>query len=745
MVIILLYQGMQMQRNFLSLLLAIFAVASIAGCGDQPAEVVHATGHDAQTRALSLLKVMTLDEKIQLVHGVGNGASPLDGAAFIPGIKRLGIPDIDIADSSTSVRVPKANATIMPSTLALAASWDPELAHEYGATIGRELRTLGFVEGLGGGINLSREPRGGRTFEYMGEDPVLAGHMVAQRTLGTQEQKVIATLKHYALNNQETNRFVSNSIVDERTMRQLYLLGFEIAVKEGRPGNVMCAYNLVNGVKACESTYLLQTVLKDEWGFDGFVQSDWSYAVRNTVSAANAGLDEEQPGSLNDPVGAGGEPTHFNQRLKAAVETGAVSMARLDDMVLRKLRTMFRVGIMDSPPKPGGRIDQKAGHAAAKKVALGSIVLLKNMTQETTARPILPLDAGLVKKIVVIGGHADVGVMAGGGSGGPMAAVNNPVKCLLPKKMYTECAPFSGSSPFAEIQTKAKSAQVQYFDGKDSVAAVNAAANADVAIIFATQFSGEARDLASLGLPDPSSDPANQAFDQRALIEAVAKKNANTVVVLEHGTAVTMPWLPSVAAVLASWYPGDQGGAAIADILFGDVNPSAKLPMTFPRSEADLPQKHISATDMNVSYSEGLMMGYRWYDAQKIDPLFAFGYGLSYTTFSYTDLRLSRTSAGNVKVNFTLTNTGARAGSEVMQVYAALPGNAGEPPQRLLAWKKVQLAPGQKKNIEIDVALERLKIWSTTEKQWILPKGTYEFRLGNSSRDANVLRAAQAF
>ncbi|MGK5062595.1 beta-glucosidase family protein [Janthinobacterium sp. LB3P112] len=719
---------------------AVFFIGTfLMGCGNNRAEVPRVAENGPDARASALVQKMTLDEKIQLVHGIGPGASPLNGAGYIPGIKRLGIPDINMADSSTSVRVANVNATVMPSTLALAASWDRDMAFEYGALIGRELRTLGFVEGLGGGINLIREPRNGRTFEYLGEDPVLAGYLLAQRTRGTQQQKVIATVKHFALNNQETNRFTSNSVVDERTMRQLYLLGFEIAIKEGQPGNVMCAYNYVNGIKACENSYLLNSVLKNEWGFKGYVQSDWSFAISNAVRAANAGLDEEQPGSLDDAVGAGGEPTYFNQKLKSALATGQVSMGRLDDMVTRKLRALFQGGIMDSPPVSGGVINRADGRAVAKKIADASIVLLKNQSENGAGKKLLPLDGKAVKSIVVIGAHASVGVMAGGGSGGPFASVSNPVACLLPEKMFSECAPYSASSPLEAIKAKAGLAQVRYFDGNDVRAASDAAATADVAIIFASQFSGEGRDLISLALPDQHTDPANQSYDQRVLIEAVAKKNPRTVVVLENGTAVTMPWLNSVSAVLAAWYPGDSGGESIADILFGDVNPSGKLPISFPKTEQDLPQRKISSSDLNVIYNEGLMMGYRWYDYHKIEPLFEFGYGLSYTSFDYTDMKTELSQNGEVKISFSLKNTGSRSGAEVMQIYASIPSD-GEPPQRLIGWAKVHLTSGQQRTVELLIARERLQVWDALKRQWFIPKGSYEFRVANSSRARNILR-----
>ncbi|MFC5473356.1 beta-glucosidase family protein [Paraherbaspirillum soli] len=738
-----------MQRRYFSLLIAACAAGLLAACGDGGGNAASAFSADAvaNRRAQSLLAQMTLDEKIQMVHGVGMYTSPIaGGAGFIPGIERLGIPDFSTADASSGVNVVNAGATAMPAPLALAASWDGDLARQYGALIGTELRALGFAEGLGAGVNLAREPRNGRTFEYMGEDPLLAGTLSAQRTIGTQQQKVISTIKHLALNNQETNRFTSNSIVDERTMRELYLRAFEVGVKDGQPGNVMCAYNLVNGIKACENPYLMTTVLKNEWGFKGVVQSDWIFAVTDTVRAANAGLDEEQPGSSDDAVGALGLPTYFNQRLKAAIQNGSVPMARLDDMVFRRLRTLYRIGIMDAPPRSGGTIDGASGNALARQVAAQGMVLLKNDAPAGASVGALPLDAAAVKSVVVIGGHADAGVLTGGGSGGSLTQVGNPVPCaqpsakLPPENLMSACAAYFKSAPLAAIRAKMPNASVTYFDGNDAAAAANAAQNADVALIFATQFTSEHMDLPSLSLPGVASDPANQTYDQNALISAVAARNKRTVVVLENGTAVTMPWLAGVSAVLAAWYPGIQGGAAIADVLFGDVNPSGKLPLSFPVSDSDLPQKQISATDLNVTYSEGLKMGYRWYDAMQIAPLFAFGHGLSYTTFAYSNLQIANDAGGNPTVSFTLKNTGARAGAEVAQIYAQLPLSAGEPPQRLVGWQKVQLAPGESKQLTLVIDNERLAIWDVVGKKWQVRSGDYTLYVGTSSRDGNALK-----
>lgn len=740
--------------------LTTLCAALLAACGSGNDEVTSAspgatTDLDAvaDQRAAALVAQMTLDEKIQMVHGVGTQTGPLGGAGYIPGIPRLGIPDYYIADSATGVYQtlngsPVVNgATAMPSTIALAASWDTQLAYNYGAQIGKELRTIGFTEGLGGGVDLARELRNGRTFEYMGEDPVLAGYMIAARTTGTQDQKVVATIKHYAANDQETNRFTSNSIIDERTLRELHLLPFEIGVKTGKPGNVMCSYNLVNGVKACENKYLLTDVLKTEWGFKGKVQSDWFEALTDTARGANAGLDEEEGGSTDDSTGFYGIATYFNQKLKAAVQGGTVAQSRLDDMVQRKLRTLIRLGIFDSPAALNGTIDQAAGNVATQAAAEQSMVLLKNSAPSNASAAVLPLNAATINSIVVIGGHADVGVLSGGGSGLTPPRDGNAVTCLQPTAMIagqvTACATFYKSSPLAAIKAKAPNATVTYLDGSDATAAAAAAANADVAIVFGTQWQTEGGDLPSLALPNNATDPANQAYDQNALIAAVAASAKRSVVVLESGTAVTMPWLANVHAVLEAWYPGMQGGPAIANILFGATNPSGKLPITFPQVDTDQPQKAISSTDLNVTYSEGLQIGYRWYDAQNIQPLFPFGHGLSYTTFAYSGFATAVDSSGNLTATFTVKNTGSVAGAEVAQLYTAMPSAAGEPPRRLIGWQKVQLAAGEAKTVTVSAKNERLAIWDINLHQWHIPAGAYTFYAAASSRDANAISKTQ--
>jgi beta-glucosidase len=718
------------------------------------APVLSAGMSDAQAdrQATQWVRQLSLDEKIQLVHGVGM-PSPKGGAGYIPGIPRLGIPGLATADSAGGVgglNVPAGSPTLFPAPLALAASWDTGLAYRYGQRIAEELRAMGFGQGLGGGVNLAREPRNGRTFEYMGEDPLLAGRMIAARSQGTRSRDVIATVKHFAGNDQETARFTSNSVIDERTLHEMTLLPFEIAVREGQVGNVMCAYNLINGSKACENKTLLTDILKGQWGFKGTVQSDWIMAVTDTAAAANAGLDEEQPGSPDDYRQQYGVYSHFNQRLKQAVLDGKVPESRLDDMVRRKLRTLLVTGIVANPPA-AGKVDVAAGHALAREVAESSMVLLKNDGGT------LPLDAARVRNIVLIGGHADRAMLEGGGSGGAgvqssgaAPSPDNAVDCLRPDSsignmhMMSGCATWLRTSPLSALRARAPGVEIHYLDGKDIEAAARAAATADVAIVFATQWSSEDMDLPSLALPDAAADPANQSYDQQALIRAVAARARHSVVVMENGTAVTMPWAGQVSAILAAWYPGIEGAPALARILFGDVNPSGKLPLTFPRSEADLPQPDRPQGG-DVVYREKLAIGYRWYDSHRIEPAFPFGYGLSYTSFSYSGLKVTRRADGDVQIRFRLSNTGNRAGAEVAQVYAGLPADGVEPPQRLIAWDKVQLPAGASRDVSLIVPKRRLAIWDVRQHQWRVPSGHYVLQVGTSSRDDKALRAELSF
>lgn len=685
-------------------------------------------------RADMVIAQMTLDEKIQIVHGTGMpglgsqdpaSARSNGGGGFVPGIERLGLPDLQMDDSSVGVGGGERRgrySTALPSTIALASSWDPKLALEFGTLIGRELGDQGFNVSLAGGVDITREPRNGRNFEYQGEDPILAGTMVAGVINGIQSQNVIGDIKHYAMNDEETGRYFENIIADQRSMRETDLLAFEIGIKLAHPGMVMCSYNLVNGVYACENDWLLNQVLKKDWGFQGLVVSDW-FATHSTVMAANAGLDHQEPG---------GE--FFGAPLKEAVTKGEVSMARLNDMVHRIIRTEFAMGLIDNPQSPKAP-DIFHGFEVAQHVSERTIVLLRNEHQ------VLPLNAASLKKIAVIGGHADVGVLSGGGSAQVSPAGGNAVP---PDKgdpsditAWLSTPVWHRSSPLNAIRAATAGAEISFEPGGDIQGAAARAKEADVAIVFVTQHEHEGNDLNTLDLKGNQND----------LVEAVAAANPHTVVVVESGGAVTMPWANKVGAIVEAWYPGIRGGEAIANVLFGKVNPSAKLAVTFPMSDADLPRPKLPAPasgipsalegimnkmpPFDIRYDEGLKVGYKWYEAENKKPLFAFGHGLSYTTYQYSALQAQ--GGAGLSVSFAVQNSGSVAGEEIAQVYLTFPKAAGEPGQRLIGWEKVALAPGETKTVSMKIDPHYLSIYNDKTNKWEIVSGEYEVRAGAAS------------
>ena len=670
-------------------------------------------------RADMVLKQMTLDEKIELLHGNGweNGRQnphwylSNGGAGFTLGVPRLGSPIIQMSDAAYGVRGSAENgrySTALPSDLAAAASWDTHAACEYGALIGTELRAQGYNMTLGGGVDLARDLRNGRNFEYMGEDPILAGTMVGNRIKCEQAQHVIGDTKHYAMNDQESGRTEMNAIIGKRAMRESDLLAFQLGIQIGQPGAVMCAYNGVNGIYSCENKYLLTDVLRNDWHFKGFVVSDWG-GTHSTVKASEAGLDIEQPSDI-----------FYGEKFKQAVQSGKISMAELDEHVHRILRTEFAAGIIDYP-RHTFVVDVDHGFQVSRQIADQTIVLLKDQNN------MLPLNAADLHSIAVIGEHADYGVLSGGGSA-QVAAEGEQT----PEWQQHVWFP---NSPLKAIQHEAPNAQVQFNSGQDPAAAAALAKSSDVAIVFVNQWESEGMDLPNLSLPD----------NQDALVEAVAAANPKTIVVLETGSAALMPWIDKVSGVVEAWYPGIRGGQAIADILFGEANPSAKLPITFPRNEADQPppgiiapppgkrnDQMLKAPIFNVKYTAGFVVGYKWYDAEHKQVLFPFGYGLSYTTFSYSGLNVA---AGGSSVTFTVKNTGSRAGEEIAEVYAGLPSGAGEPPKRLVGWSKVPLNAGESKQVTVAIDPLYLKVYDETSDSWKLVPGTYTFMAGGSSRD----------
>ncbi|WP_194174233.1 glycoside hydrolase family 3 C-terminal domain-containing protein [Luteimicrobium xylanilyticum] len=797
------------------------------------------TSHASDTaRAKQVVEQMTLDEKITLVHGTAAGSY----TGLVSGIPRLCIPQLKLQDGPVGVRM--SDTTQLPSAAALAATWDTSAAKAYGKVIGQEDKTKGVDVDLGPTVNIVRDPRWGRAFESYSEDPFLTGQIGAQDIEGIQSQGVMAQVKHWAVYNQETNRNSADddAIVDDRTVHEIYTAAFGTIVDEAKPSSVMCSYSSVNGPFACENSYL-NNILKNQFGFQGFITSDWG-GTHSTVASANAGLDMEMPGS-----------TYFGTALKTAVQDGQVPTSRVDDMVTRILREEFRFGLVTnpSPDTPDADASTAAHVATARKVSEDGTVLLKNDGN------VLPFTKS-TKSVAVIGDGAGENTMsAGGGSAAvagtgtvtPLAGITArakkagvdvtyaqgpsssgklpavPTDVLAPTSgdghgltaayyankdlsgdptvtrtdpdvdftwhgapadgvpaenfsaswKGTLTAPSTGTYTFSLTsddgsrltidgktvidnwgdhasktvtgtvdltQGKAVDIEVDYYQGtgdalvslgwttpgSDPMAdAVAAAKKADVAVFYANDFESEGSDLENIDLPGRQND----------LIAAVAKANPRTVVVLNTGSAVTMPWVDDVAGVLEAWYPGQESGNAIASILFGDTNPSGKLPVTFPKSLADVPASTDAqwpGTDGKVQYSEGLDVGYRWYDAKDVEPLFPFGYGLSYTKFRVSGLHLSKATMkenGSIVATATVTNAGKVAGSDVVQVYLSQPKKAGEPPKSLVGFQKVALEPGKSTKVHVTITAKDASVWSTQAQTWALTPGTYTVRAGDSS------------
>lgn len=675
-------------------------------------------------RAALALSAMTQQEKLTWV--LGHFGADINGhkkhpaalpfsAGYIPGVPRLGLPALFETDAGLGVATQGTTAprerTSLPSGLATAATWDRELAMAAGAMIGAEARASGFNVMLAGGVNLMRDPRNGRNFEYAGEDPLQAGTMVAQQVRGIQSNHIISTVKHFAVNAQETGRFVLDARIDDAANRTSDLLAMQLVLEQGDPGAVMCAYNRVNGVYACENDDLLNRILKHDWGFKGYVMSDWG-ATHSTVAAANAGLDQQSGWEFD-------KSAYFGGALKEAVANGHVPQARLDDMVLRILRTMFAHGLVEHPVAPGGAIDVDAHALTSRTDSEAGMVLLKNAS-------VLPLQAD-VRTIAVIGAHADMGVLAGSGSSLVYPVGGNAVPGIKPTT-WPGPVMYHPSSPLKALQAQAPHATVRYLDGADVGAAAKLAASSDAVIVFGQQWLGESFDAQSLALPG----------NQDALISAVAAANPRAVVVLETGGPVTMPWLAQAGAVLQAWYPGTRGGEAIARVLFGAVNPSGRLPATFPASASQLPRPVLDGDPKNeqapvtVNYTEGAAVGYKWFDVKGLQPLFPFGYGLSYTSFAYSALA-AQVIDGRVHVRFTVTNTGAAAGKDVPQIYVAPVDSRWEAPKRLGGWDKVALAPGAHREVTLTVDPRLFATYDSSAGVWRIAPGRYQVMLAHDA------------
>jgi beta-glucosidase len=691
---------------------------------------------DAAARAAATEKQMTDEERGQLV--LGHLFSNIDklavpegvkaGAGVIVGIPRLGVPTLRETDASlgvTWVGGARGNGgTQLPSGTAQGSTWNPELIERGGRMIGGEARAKGYNVMLAGGINLMREPRNGRTFEYISEDPLLAGTLGGAAVRGIQSNGVISTLKHYAINPQETGRAFMNVMIDEGSLRESDLLAFEIAIEQGEPGSIMCAYNKLNGPQSCSSQFLLTGVLRRDWGYRGFTMSDWG-AV-DATDYALAGLDQ-QSGSQIDPQ------QYFGTSLLDAAKNDPAYKKHLGEMARRVLWAIYDNGL--DKPAAALAIDPAANAEVSLEVARQGIVLLRN------ERGILPLGAA-TKSIAVIGGHADAGTIVGGGSSkvlgddGPSASLpglrdgTGPFAWMLDRD-------FNRSPPLAAIRAAAPDATVRFREGRYASDAELAAKAADVAIVFVTQYMTEGFDVPDLSLPD----------GQDALITAVAAANPNTIVVLQTGGPVAMPWKDQVAGIVEAWYPGARGGEAIAEVLFGTVNPSGHLPISFPASESQLPRPKLDGLDtvepnfigvgtpgqtLDVNYDiEGSDIGYRWFARQGTAPLYPFGHGLSYTTFDHRDLTLTRGKNGALTAGFTIANTGARAGADVAQLY--LVSVNGQRQQRLVGFARHELQPGA--SVQANVAIDPRLLAEWDSGGWRAAAGTYAFALGHSAAD----------
>jgi beta-glucosidase len=648
----------------------------------------------------SIINQMTLEEKAALCTGVNAWATTA--------LTHLGVPEMIVADGPHGVRrvadltmmaAQSLPATCFPTASCLAATWDAPLIHEMGQVLADEAIALNVDILLGPGVNMKRSPLGGRNFEYFSEDPFLAGEMAASLIAGIQSRGVGTSLKHFAANNQEFQRFTISAEVDERTLREIYLPAFETAVKTARPWTVMCAYNKLNGIFCSEHHQLLTEILKEEWGFEGLVVSDWG-AVRDRVAALKGGLDLEMPGPQARSV----------QAVVAAVRGGALDEGVLNESVRRILLTIFKAAATSK----GGQFDVDAHHAVARNVAAEGMVLLKN-------NGILPLQSP--QQIAVIGRAAEHAHYQGGGS-----SHINPTKVAV---------------PFKQVQTLAGSAEVTYATGypaDDSFRqelideAVELCRVADIALLYIALPSfkeSEGYDRSDLDL----------TAQQVALIKAVSHVQPNTVVILNNGAPVAMSgWIDGVAAVLEAWMMGQAGGEAIADILFGRVNPSGKLAETYPLRLADTPAYlNFPGEAGVVLYGEGIFIGYRYYDARQTPVLFPFGFGLSYTTFAYSN---PRTLAANfrdvdgVTVSVDVTNTGAMSGKEIVQVYVHDRQCALQrPPKELKGFAKVELQPGETKTVSIELNSRAFAYYHPGHHQWVTEDGEFDILFAASAAD----------
>jgi len=684
----------------------------------------------AKDKARALVSQMTLEEKISQVHGGDNGKL-IRGVSkmtkeqikaffdavnknpelariyrIVNGIPRLNIPAMVVTNGPSGVAMgnglPQLPATALPAPIALAATWDLTAATLYGKTEGIESKILknGFLEAPC--VNIARDPRGGRTFEAYGEDPYLSGKIAIADITGIQNEGVLANVKHFAANNQETNRMTVNEIIGERTLREIYLPAFEASVIQGHVASLMTAYNKINGPYCSENDLLLNKILRDEWKFDGFLTSDFG-AVHSTVPSALYGLDVEMPDDF-----------YFGDSLLTAVKAGKVPESVIDDKIIRRYTKMIEIGLFDQntatiptiiPAKENGLI--------ARKISEEGTVLLQNKTN------LLPLKLNNIKSIALIGKKIDKAEAGGGGS--------------------SHVVPLYTVSPLQGLKDRVGSkVTVETATGEDIEQAVALAKKSDVVVIMLNLLASEGMDN-------------DIAFDAKTneMVAKVAQTNPKTVVVLKTGSAILMPWVNEVPSILEAWFPGEEDGNAVAGVLFGDVNPSGKLPLTFPKDINDVPTntpEQFPGVNLVANYSEGIFVGYRHYDKNNIEPLFAFGHGLSYTTFDYKNIKINKaanfntdyTTACNVELN--VTNTDKTAGAEVVQIYLGLPSttNVEQAPKKLSGFARVELKAGETKQVSIPLEGRSFCYLDINSHSWKAVTGTVKVMAGSSSRDIRL-------
>ncbi len=671
----------------------------------------------------SLVRQMTLEEKVSLLSGKDTWHTV--PVAREIGWAKEGIPSLVMTDGPHGVRPSEPETgrrmgptTAFPTGVSMAASWNPELVERVGVALGEETRAMGCQILLGPCVNIVRHPLAGRNFESYSEDPFLAGEIGVAWVKGVQSQGVGTSLKHFACNNQEIERFRGSSVVDERTLREIYLAQFEKIVKEADPWTVMCSYNRINGVYASQNAHLLRNILKEEWGYQGVVISDWG-ANHTTVESVLGGLDIEMPGPAR----------YYGDFLVHAVNTWQIDEAVIDESVRRIIRLILKAGLPGEaahqgeglskrPEQDTPEVNTPEHQALARELAEEAITLLKN------DRNVLPFDARKLRRLAVIGPNAAEMQVGGGGSSAVTPPYQvNPLDALRQKlDGKVEIAYEQGCG----YQAGPEAERIQK--------AAGLAGSADAVVVFAGMpkyFESEGSDRPHMALPGPQAE----------LIRAVAAANPKTVVVINAGAPVEMPWIDDVAAVLLAYYPGLEGGNAITRILLGEVAPSGKLPVTFPKRLEDTPAFINYPGGMEVHYGEGIFVGYRYYDAKDIEPLFPFGHGLSYTTFDYRDLQApSEVEIGKpVRVSLQVKNTGNCAAKEIVQLYVGdRQASLARPVKELKGFRKLMLQPGEAQTIEFSLDSRAFAFYDPHRKEWIVEPGEFEILVGSSSRDIRV-------